>query len=383
MSEVHVNNAVSPVGDGFGGVPRWGKIAIVGVLAAGAIAAIVLPGFWGAGSGRNEHGNGRPTASGDPKVYEGLGPPGKEQAAFHPGATTNNQQTQQRAVHRRAPMPTQIALYGVTESPSRRSNGSQESPGQTEKNSDELLYGSDDLGRQLSGATTLATSHAVMTHHPSYMVASDQSIPCNLVDAINSSGGGTFITCSTREDVRDEDERRILIPAGSKLTGQIRNGMQAGQSRLQVAFTRIRTSGDNFRIQFTGPGTDALGRAGVEGELNTFFWETAGATALYALIDAAQGAIVGGAQAALNSALSSGEGNNNNFLNLNLNGGGAGSHSLAQTALQSRINRPPELNVRPGTPISISLGQDLDFYKACRARMEINPYACPLLAEAR
>ena len=57
---------------------------------------------------------------------------------------------------------------------------------------------------------------------------------------------------------------------------------------------------------------------------------------------------------------------------------GGGGSSLAATALAGRMNRPPELTRPEAQSLLVSVGQDLDFFKACRSRMRVNAMACPV-----
>ena len=58
--------------------------------------------------------------------------------------------------------------------------------------------------------------------------------------------------------------------------------------------------------------------------------------------------------------------------------GGGGGSSLAATALAGRMNRAPELTRPEAQSLLVSVGQDLDFFKACRSRMRVNAMACPV-----
>ena len=130
-------------------------------------------------------------------------------------------------------------------------------------------------------------------------------------------------------------------------------------------------------IPLRAPAGDEVGRSGLEGNLQTFFWETAGAVALYGLIDGAQQGITGAAQYGLSRGLSGGQ-NGGSYTSFNLN---SGSQSLAQTQLQSRLNRQPQMDFDRGLPLIVQLGQPLDFYAACRQRQKYDPMACPLQSQ--
>ena len=188
--------------------------------------------------------------------------------------------------------------------------------------------------------------------------------------AAADSGLGGFYSCRVPEAVRDDTQSYRLLAPGTRIFGQVKKGLDHGQERLGVLFTMIRTPED-VRIPLAAPAADAMGRAGLDGTVETFFWEKVGATATYALIDGVQNAITGGIQAGIASASKGG----NQFTNLNFNGGG---QSLASIALQNTISKSPVLRRDQALPMEVSLGQDLDLFDGCMAlRRGGNPMACP------
>lgn len=74
----------------------------------------------------------------------------------------------------------------------------------------------------------------------------------------------------------------LLIPKGSKVMGEYNNSIKDGQDRLMIAFSRIILSdGRSIRIPAMD-GADEMGRAGVEGVLDTRFWRVFGPSFLIA-----------------------------------------------------------------------------------------------------
>lgn len=377
-TESPVQSGASPIGGRFAGMQGWQKLGIASAGVIGAVALIVYPGLGGFGSGGRDAKPARHNESVDPKPFSAS--PLTTNASLGASPPAGGGQATSKPIRHRVP-PIPIGLGGPASGviaappPPQRIEPASQTGGGAPGDAGQERYGSDSLGQQISGATTLGTMHATVLRHPDFTITAGSHIPCLPVEAMNSAGGGAFISCRVPEWVRGTTMRRGLLPPGTLISGQIRNGMAQGQTRLGVLYTRIETAGDHFVVNFSAPGADAIGRGGVEGDLNTFFWDKVGEVALYALIDAAQNAISGGAQAAIAGALSRGNnGGSTSLTNLNFNGGG---QSLAQTALAGRANRPPELERNQAAPIQISVGQDLDFYSACRQWMQVDPMACP------
>src|SRR5689334_7644656 len=153
------------------------------------------------------------------------------------------------------------------------------------------------LSEQVSGATTLPVSKAMVGQHRGFMISAGTKIPCLPVEAADSGLGG-FYSCRVPEAVRDDTQSYRLLAPGTLIFGQVKKGLDHGQERLGILFTMIRTPED-LRIPLAAPAADAMGRAGLDGTVETFFWEKVGATATYALIDGVQNAITGGIQAGI------------------------------------------------------------------------------------
>ena len=220
----------------------------------------------------------------------------------------------------------------------------------------------------VTAAASDGAAHAVQLLHPSYTIRAGSSLPCLPVEANDSSRAG-YVTCRVPIWVRSDDQRRGVLPPHTTIVGEIREGMSQFQRRLGVVYTKIEAP--HFTMTFPGVGADAMGRAGENADIQTFFWDRAGAVALYALMDVGVGTGQNLASAGLSRAVAGGGyANTVQF--------GAATQSLAGEELQSRINRPPVAMRDQALPITIQVGQDLDFYDACRLAAQVDPMACPL-----
>lgn len=167
-------------------------------------------------------------------------------------------------------------------------------------------------------------------------------IDCTLETAIDSTLPG-MTTCVTATDTFSADGTVVLLERGTKLVGETRGQVRAGQARLFVLWTEARTP-TGVIVPLNSPGTDALGRAGLSGKVNTHFWERFGAAILVSVIDA-------GVQAGIQAT------NNGGTVILNP----SSSEDVMTGILQSTINIPPTITVRQGARIQILVARDVDF----------------------
>ena len=370
-----VDEAVPPVAapkKGWTGLSAGGKLGVVGGISALAVGAVILP-----TGGRQAPAPTAPAEQHQPaRISEYQAPPVAADvvpAAFG-GSGNVTDRLSDKPARRYRGTPTEMALYsGKVDTAAvdrvrdgRGGQGDEDGTVSPRFSSD----GDDKLGSQLRGATVLPTSKATLVRHPSYVIRAGDVIPCLPIDAQNSSRAG-FTTCKVPEWFRSSDQRRGLLPPGTRIFGQVRAGLAQGEMRLGVLYTQIQTP--RFNMALSAPAADAMGRSGLDGTVETFFWDRAGAVALYALMDVA----VGGAQAAGTAALSGLSGGGNNILSLGSIGGRA--QGLASQELAHRIDRPPVFTRDQALPMTVTVGQDLDFYDACRQAMQVDPMACPVL----
>jgi type IV secretion system protein VirB10 len=167
-------------------------------------------------------------------------------------------------------------------------------------------------------------------------------IDCTLETAIDSSLPG-LTTCITATDTFGADGKVVLLERGTKLVGETRGEVQQGSARLFVLWTEARTS-TGVVVPLASPGTDELGRSGLQGSVNRHFFERFGAAILISVID---GAIQSSVQSK--------------------SGGGAviynpsASQDIMTGVLKSTINIPPTVTKHNGDRIQILVARDLDF----------------------
>jgi type IV secretion system protein VirB10 len=168
-------------------------------------------------------------------------------------------------------------------------------------------------------------------------------IPAVLETALNSNRPGLARAIVSR-DVRGFDGSRILIPRGSRLIGEYRSEVAAGQKRALVNWIRLIRP-DGVTISIGSPASDTMGRAGIRAKVNSHFFERFAGAIL-------QSALAIG----VNLASSSGSDNGTTVI---VPGGLQGMTQLLQPAQVT-----PTLSVKAGTSISIFAARDLDFSSA-------------------
>ena len=196
------------------------------------------------------------------------------------------------------------------------------------------------------GAAQVETVRAGFIASRSYMIPQGTTVRGVLETAIQSDLPG-FVRATVAHDVHSFDGSRLLIPKASRLIGQYKAGLVRGQTRLFVIWTRILRP-DGASIMVGSPGTDLLGRAGLEGDLDTHFFKIFGASILLSLID-------GGIDAAIESTRDQGD-NSTTIID-----DGSSLSRASEIALENSINIPPTIHIDQGTPIQVFVTKDLDF----------------------
>ena len=136
-------------------------------------------------------------------------------------------------------------------------------------------------------------------------------------------------------DVRSFDGSRVLIPRSSRLIGQYKSGLAAGQTRAYVIWTRLIRP-DGASVALASPAVDYSGSSGVAGKVDGHFMQRFSSAVLLS--------VVGGLSAI---------GNPSVIL--------SGGQSAASVAAQRDSTIPPTIRVAQGQPIRVFTARDLDF----------------------
>ncbi len=188
-------------------------------------------------------------------------------------------------------------------------------------------------------ATPAVQARVLPTQH--FLLSKGAFIDCTLETAIDTTLPG-MTTCITATDTFSVDGKVVLLERGTKLVGETQSEVQQGSSRVFVLWTEARTP-TGVIVPLASPGTDALGRSGLSGEVNRHFWDRFGAAILISVIDET-----------LESALHSGSGGTVIY-------GPSPAVDVMTEVLKSTINIPPTLIKNQGDRIQVFVARDLDF----------------------
>lgn len=193
----------------------------------------------------------------------------------------------------------------------------------------------DDFATRIGGVGGSSAS-ATSSFNPRTTVAQGTLIPAVLETAIDTDVPG-YVRAVVSADVRSFDGTRVLVPRSSRLVGQYKSGLQAGQKRAYVIWTRLILP-DGISVNIASPAIGFGGETGIAGKVDTHFFERFGSALLLS--------VVGGLSAL---------GGNTGVI---VAGGG---QSAAAAAVGQSGSIGPTVRVRQGEPIRVFTARDLDF----------------------
>lgn len=174
--------------------------------------------------------------------------------------------------------------------------------------------------------------------NPDTTVTQGTLVPAILETAINTDVPG-FVRAVVSQDVRSFDGSKILVPRSSRLIGQYQSGVQQGQKRAYVIWTRlIRPDGVSVNIASPGVGFD--GTTGLAGDVDTHFFSRFGSGLLLSVVGGLGAVATGGVGGVIVA---------------------GGAQSAANSAVQADGQRSPTIRVKMGEPIRVFVARDLDF----------------------
>jgi len=182
-----------------------------------------------------------------------------------------------------------------------------------------------------------APAQAKAMSNPSTTVTQGTLIPAVLETAIDTNVPG-YVRAVVSQDVKSFDGTRVLVPRSSRLIGQYQSGLQGGQKRAYVIWTRIIRP-DGASVNLASPAISYDGTTGLQGKVSNSFFKRFGSAMLLSVVGGLSALGSGGASVVL---------------------GGAGQ-SAAAVAAQQDGQRGPTVRVRQGEPIRIFTARDLDF----------------------
>jgi type IV secretion system protein VirB10 len=214
-----------------------------------------------------------------------------------------------------------------------------------------LLAGSPTAEDSLSARlrpSRMSAARATLLRHPELTVPVGTRIPCIPEMPIDSTVAG-FFSCITPVDVRGSTGTVVLMERGTRIVGEVRSGLTRAARRLFVVMTQALTPG-GVQMELNSPGADVLGQAGLDGEVDSHFFERFRGAMLLAFLDT-------GLQAAAtvaSNALNDGSG-------VTFNQFQSGGQRATSQALESDINIPSTLRRSQAEPMTVFVARNLDF----------------------
>ena len=195
----------------------------------------------------------------------------------------------------------------------------------------------EDFAARLGGAGG-GSAAAKRSFDPATTVTQGTLIPAVLETAIDTDVPG-FVRAIVSTDVKSFDGRGVLVPRSSRLIGQYKSGLSAGQKRAYVIWTRLIRP-DGVSVDLGSPAIAFGGETGLAGKVNSHFFERFGSAMLLSVVGGLTNLVGSGSSVVV-----------------------GGGQSAAAAAVQQGAQVGPTIRVRPGQPIRVFTAKDLDFSK--------------------
>ncbi|MBB5073977.1 type IV secretion system protein VirB10 [Bartonella callosciuri] len=203
--------------------------------------------------------------------------------------------------------------------------------------------------------TTLEGIQASTLGNRNYIIAMGASIPCILETAISSDQQG-FTSCIVSRDILSDNGRVVLLDKGTQIVGEYRAGLKKGQNRLFVLWNRAKTP-SGVIITLASPATDALGRSGMDGDVDNHWFERIGSALLVSIVkdvtSYAKGRLSKSTDKNDTETISSGQ-------------------NIANILAENYTNIPPTLTKNQGEMVNVFVARDLDFSSVYKLKVVEN-----------
>ena len=204
------------------------------------------------------------------------------------------------------------------------------------------------------------TAIKVLPYDPNLFVPENTAIPCSLDRRFVSDLSGKM-TCTINDDIYSANGNVKLIEKGTRATLVYKTGvLRQGMARAFLIATKLRTRKQPFMDipLVDSEAAGALGESGVDGWIDTHFWERFGGAMMLGMIpDAMQG---------LSGAAKSNKDNQSDYTSNSREA----FAEIAKEAFANSVNIPPTMYKNQGEIITLITGQDLDFSGVYRLKMK-------------
>ncbi|SKA40420.1 type IV secretion system protein VirB10 [Enhydrobacter aerosaccus] len=190
---------------------------------------------------------------------------------------------------------------------------------------------------------------------PTLRLSAGTLVPCILDTAMDTTTAG-FVRCHLEHDVYSANGTVVLLDAGTIVLGEYNSGLQQGQERIGVVWSRAETP-NSVVIDLSSPAADSLGRGGMDGQIETYFWTRFGAAMMFSLLSDAGSIARAWAQSQFQQ-----QGGNSTYIYGNM---GSTTQQMANQVgmetLRQTLSIKPVLKKNQGERVDIFVRNDLDF----------------------
>jgi type IV secretion system protein VirB10 len=247
--------------------------------------------------------------------------------------------------------------------------GAKEQQAEDQDNADRALAGTDPnlaFQRNAIGSSPAPSVKATNIKNLHHTIAQGKLIHAIMETAVNTQLPGNVRAVVSR-DIYAEAGNNVLIPKGSRLVGVYNTNLFQGQDRVFIIWNRVITP-DGVDVMINSSSTDSLGRAGVEGYLDSRYGQLFSAAILSSVLS------IGVAIAA--EEISGDEGGARQSQSVAPDGtftttGGSSTQAGADAAarigsvgtriMERTLDLRPRVTIDQGTPIKIMVNRDLKF----------------------